>query len=104
MAGPVKAAVAGGAWVAWPCGLLQSALVVAALGDGAAAGAAIMAAFAIASAIGLVAGPALWWRLGISGAGASRWAVRLAGAGLAIASAWALGHGLWQRVLDLCGL
>ena len=42
--GPVRAAAAGGLWVAWPCGLLQSALLVAALANSAWAGAAVMAA------------------------------------------------------------
>lgn len=103
--GPVRAAGAGALWVAWPCGLLQSALVVATLAGHAAAGAAVMAAFAITSSVGLVAGPALWLRLtGGAGAGlvAGQWAVRLAGAGLVAASGWALGHGLWERVLAIC--
>ena len=48
-AGPTwRAGVAGGLWFAWPCGLLQSALLVAALTNGAAGGAAAMAAFALA--------------------------------------------------------
>ncbi|MBL0726417.1 sulfite exporter TauE/SafE family protein [Piscinibacter sp. HJYY11] len=103
--GPVRAAGAGMLWLAWPCGLLQSALVVATLAGSAAAGAAVMAAFAITSSIGLVAGPALWLRLGGDTAAHlmdGRWAVRLAGAGLVAASGWALGHGLWARVVALC--
>lgn len=103
--GPARAAGAGVLWLAWPCGLLQSALVVATLAGSAAGGAAVMAAFAIVSSIGLVAGPSLWLRLS-GGAGASlvagQWAVRLAGAGLAAASGWALGHGMWERVVALC--
>jgi sulfite exporter TauE/SafE len=101
IAGPARAAAAGGLWVAWPCGLLQSALVVAALGNDALAGASIMLAFGLGSALGLVAGQSLWQRLG-GGAQGTRWAVRLAGAGLLAASAWALGHGLWQRVAAWC--
>ena len=50
MHGPVRASAAGLLWVAWPCGLLQSALVVAALSNTAWSGAAAMAAFAAASA------------------------------------------------------
>ena len=103
--GPMRAAGAGALWLAWPCGLLQSALVVATLAGSAASGAAVMAAFAITSSAGLVAGPALWLRLS-GGATASlvagRWAVRLSGAGLVVASGWALGHGLWERVVALC--
>ncbi|MCR5882436.1 sulfite exporter TauE/SafE family protein [Rhizobacter sp. J219] len=103
--GPARAAGAGALWVAWPCGLLQSALMVATLAGSAASGAAVMAAFAVVSSAGLVAGPLVWMRLG-GGTTASlatgQWAVRLAGAGLAAASGWALGHGLWARVVALC--
>ncbi|MDT7835304.1 sulfite exporter TauE/SafE family protein [Aquabacterium sp. OR-4] len=102
---PAQRLGAGLAWVAWPCGLLQSALLVAALANTAWQGAMVMAVFAMASALGLVLGPALWWRL--SGGRALRWltptaAVRLAGASLALASAWALGHGLWLKVAAWC--
>jgi sulfite exporter TauE/SafE len=107
--GPARAAGAGALWLAWPCGLLQSALVVATLAGSATAGAAVMAAFAITSSVGLVAGPALWMRWSggagsgvVAGLVASQWAVRLAGAGLVAASGWALGHGLWERVVALC--
>ena len=103
--GPGKAAAAGLAWVAWPCGLLQSALVVAALANGASGGAGVMAAFAIASSTGLVAGGWLWGRLpkrGTAAAASASWMVRLAGLTLASASAWVLGHGLWIRVIDWC--
>ena len=48
MRGPAEAALAGGLWFAWPCGLLQSALLVAALANGPAAGAA-MAGFTASS-------------------------------------------------------
>jgi hypothetical protein len=94
------------AWVAWPCGLLQSALLVAALANTPQSGALVMAGFAVASGAGLALGPALWWRLsgGRSGVAAlsPAAAVRLAGAALALASAWALGHGLWLRVAAWC--
>ena len=115
--GSTRSAGVGLAWVAWPCGLLQSALLVAALANSATAGALVMAGFATASAAGLLLGPALWWRLigrraggdaaqkaGAGGAAAvSRAAVRWAGAALALASAWALGHGLWPRLAAWCG-
>src|SRR3982750_1375703 len=45
------AALGGACWVAIPCGLLQSALLVAALASTAAAGAATMAAFAAGSTL-----------------------------------------------------
>jgi sulfite exporter TauE/SafE len=107
---PVRSAGLGLAWVAWPCGLLQSALLVAALANTATGGALVMAGFAGASAAGLVLGPALWWRLSGGRAGGRAGgaavsptvAVRWAGAALAAASVWALGHGLWMRVAAWC--
>ena len=111
--GPARSAGLGLAWVAWPCGLLQSALLVAALANSPAAGAGVMAGFALASAAGLLMGPALWWRLSqgrrvaggvptLGTASSGRLAVRWAGAALALASAWALGHGLWMRLAVWC--
>ena len=105
MQGPARATSAGLLWVAWPCGLLQSALVLAALAHTAWGGAAVMAGFAAASAAGLTLAP--WALARLSGAGASAlqvnaWAVRLAGAALAAASAWALGHDLFRRVVAYC--
>lgn len=104
--GPVRAGAAGSLWVAWPCGLLQSALLVAALANGAVGGAAVMAAFGVASAAGLAAGPWLWWRLGGAAAGQTTviWATRASGALLVAASGWALGHGLWHQIAAYCGL
>jgi uncharacterized protein len=91
--GPARAAAAGSAWVALPCGLLQSALVVAALGDGPADGAMLMALFGSVSGLGLWFGPAVWQRLQ-QGMSAPRWGTRAAGLLLAAASVWALWHGL----------
>jgi uncharacterized protein len=98
---PLGAAAIGGLWVAVPCGLLQSALLVAALASTPAGGASVMAAFALASSLGLVLAASAW-RRAVATPGALRWAVRLAGAMLVGASAWALGHGLWQQVLAYC--
>lgn len=101
--GPGQAAVAGGLWFAWPCGLLQSALVIAALANTPAAGAAAMGAFALASGTGLALGPWLWMRLGGGAAvAATPWAVRGAGLLLLAASGWAVGHGLWTQVVAYC--
>ncbi len=101
--GPAEAALAGGLWFAWPCGLLQSALLVAALANGPAGGAAAMAGYALASSVGLLAAPWLWLKMGgAAAAGSASWAVRAAGALLAAASAWALGHGLWMQVWAWC--
>lgn len=96
---PARASLVGAAWVLLPCGLLQSALVVAGLASGPAAGAATMAVFALASAPGLVALP-LWLQRG--GRGTPAWSLRAAGALLAAASLFALGHGLWQRIAAYC--
>ena len=103
--GPVRRIGLGLAWVAWPCGLLQSALLVASLANGAGQGALVMAVFALASAGGLAAGPWLWTRL-TGGAGPvgrhAELGVRLAGLALAAASFWALSHGVWTRVAAWC--
>jgi sulfite exporter TauE/SafE len=101
---PLRAAGVGAAWVAWPCGLLQSALVVAALSSSAVSGAATMAVFALASAPGLVVGP---WALrkllaGRGVAAREAWAARAAGLMLLGASAWALGHQLGPPVAAFC--
>lgn len=102
---PARRFTLGLAWVAWPCGLLHSALLVAALANSPQSGALVMAGFAGASALGLTLGPALWWRL--SGGRGVAWlspaaAVRWAGAALALASGWALSHGLWMRFAAWC--
>lgn len=103
--GLLRAGAAGAAWVAWPCGLLQSALVVSALANSAWGGAASMAAFAAASASGLALAPWAFARLAGSAGSALQvqgWAIRAAGAMLAGASAWALGHDLFRRVVAYC--
>jgi len=102
-----RAGFIGSVWIAWPCGLSQSALLLAALADQPLAGAAAMGAFAMASSPGLMVAavvPALARLRGGSSpaARAARWPVRLAGAALAGASGWALTHGLWQRVAEWC--
>lgn len=102
-----RAGLAGLLWFAWPCGLLQGALLTAALASSAAGGALAMAAFAIASGPALWAAPALLRRLVGQSLRHPRGeivAVRLAGLLLAAAASWALGHGLWLRVAAFCGL
>jgi sulfite exporter TauE/SafE len=105
---PLRSGAAGALWIAWPCALSQSALLVAALASQPQQGAAAMAAFAIASSPALWLGPAVLrgWRArrGALALGAEAlWPVRLAGACMALGSAWALGHGLWMRVAEWCG-
>ena len=99
--GPMRSAALGSAWVLLPCGLLQSALLVAALANDAVGGATVMAVFALASSLGLLMAGAAWQRT-VATPQALRWAVRLAGLMLAAASAWALGHGLWLKFAAWC--
>ncbi len=108
--GPAKAGAAGLAWVAWPCGLLQSALMVAALANDAAGGALVMTSFAVASAPALGLAPWLWGRWATGRGTGAQWlsarvnagAVRLAGGLLAAASIWALGHDLIRQAIAWC--
>lgn len=105
MHGPGRAAVAGGLWVAWPCGLLQSALLVASLANTAWGGAAAMAGFAAVSAAGLSLAPWAYARLTAGGALSTRaglWATRAAGGVLVAASFWALGQDVVRRVVAYC--
>ena len=91
-AGPLRAGLIGMLWTALPCGLLQSALLVAALASTPVSGALVMAVFAATSSLSLWLGPALWVRLAGRDA-AARWqgaAIRGAGLVLAAASLWAL--------------
>jgi uncharacterized protein len=102
---PARSAAAGAAWIAWPCALSQSALLVAALGSTPQQGAAAMAAFAIASSPALWLAPLLLRLRGARADGAAlAWPVRGAGALIAAGSLWALGHGLWARLAAWCGL
>lgn len=105
MQGPMRAAAAGAAWVAWPCGLLQSALLVASLANTALGGAAAMAVFALASSGGLLAGPWLWARLRRGGRGGWSEAalIRVSGLLLVLGSGFALGRGVWHQIAAYCG-
>ena len=80
--------VIGALWTFLPCGLLYSALLVAALTGSAIEGAGVMALFALGTTVSLMAGPWLWLRLRGSNSGAL--GMRLAGLALAASSAWAL--------------
>lgn len=107
MRGPGRAAGAGALWVAWPCGLLQSAILVAALADTPWTGAAVMTVFAVATGLGLSLAPWLWSRLrGSAGVAllAGTTGVRLAGVMLAAAAGWALSMGVWTRFAAYCGI
>lgn len=103
-AGMGASLVAGSLWVAWPCGLLQSALLVASLGNSPAVGALAMAGFALISSLPLQLAPWIGARLG-SGwpAGLQTVAVRLAGLLLTLGSGFALGKDVWHDVAAYCG-
>ncbi len=103
-------------WPVIPCGLLHGALLVASMASDPLAGAGVMAAFALASSVGLVAAPALWWRLlpklrrrasadagGVASADVGgALALRLAGAMLVASVGWTLGHGLLEPLQAWC--
>ncbi|MEY5029554.1 MAG: hypothetical protein RLZ63_1869 [Pseudomonadota bacterium] len=98
--GMAAPAVVGVLWALMPCGLLYSALMVAALSNEVWSGAAVMALFALGSSVSLWAGPWLLLRLGNLGDG--RWGMRLAGLALAGLSAWALWMGLVHDQAPWC--
>jgi uncharacterized protein len=94
---------AGALWVVMPCGLLYSALMLAALANGMLEGAAAMALFAGGSALSLGLAPWLWQRLRSGGGLLSQaWGNRLAGALLALVALQALGIDLWHQLLAWC--
>lgn len=92
--------VVGGLWALMPCGLLYSALMVAALTSHVADGALTMALFALGSSVSLWAGPWLWLRLQTLGDDA--WGMRLAGLALFAVSAWGLWMGLVHDQAPWC--
>ena len=87
-------------WALIPCGLLYSALLVAAMTSSAAQGAGVMALFAAGSSVSLMAGPWLWLRL--RGQGSGQWAIRIAGLALLASSVWALWMGLVHNTAPWC--
>jgi hypothetical protein len=99
-AGLAAPLVMGMAWSFLPCGLLYSALLVAALSPDPWQGGGVMALFSIGSGLSLWAGPMLWRRWGWQASGA--WAIRLAGAALLATSVWALWLGLVHDTAPWC--
>lgn len=100
-------------WALMPCGLLYSALLVAALSGGPAEGALCMALFAVGSAASLVGGPVLWqqWlrQWGAKGGPVARvraeaWGARLSGLILIALAVWALWHDYVMRFAEWCGI
>ena len=89
-------------WALLPCGLLYSALLVAALAGDVLGGAGVMALFALGTSVTMLLGPWLWLRLRGGQLGDGQWGVRLAGAALAASSAWALWMGLVHNQAPWC--
>lgn len=87
-------------WAFMPCGLLYSALMVAALSGGPLDGAVTMTAFALVSSLSLMAGP--WLLLRLRGMGSGEWGMRLAGFALAVASGFALWMDLVHDTAPWC--
>ena len=90
----------GGLWALMPCGLLYSALMVAALTSQPLEGAATMALFALGSSVSLWAGP--WLFLRMQGLGDGAWGMRVAGFALAAVSGWTLWMGLVHDQAPWC--
>ena len=96
--------VLGVLWALLPCGLLYSALLVAALAGDPAGGAMVMGLFAVGTSVTMVLGPWLFLRLNGSPGrlGSGQWGVRLAGAALAVSSGWALWMALAHNAAPWC--
>lgn len=93
----------GALWVAMPCGLLYSALLLASLGNGPLQGGLAMMLFAIGSGLSLILAPWLWQRLRWSSAGAPQaWGARLAGALLAAVALQALWLDIGHQIEAWC--
>jgi sulfite exporter TauE/SafE len=99
-AGKFAPPVVGMLWAFMPCGLLYSALMVAALTGNAFEGALTMACFALGS--GLSLGFAPWLLLKLKNLGDGAWGIRLAGLTLAVTSGWALWMGLAHNQAPWC--
>ncbi len=108
-------------WSLLPCGLLYSALLVAAMSNNPLEGASVMALFALGSGVSLMAGPWVWLRFNprLRGRGSNvirfngeggrtdvnsggRWAIRIAGLALFATSGWALWMGLVHDTAPWC--
>ena len=97
--------VLGTLWALLPCGLLYSALLVAAMSGGPLDGAAVMALFAFGTSVTMSAAPWLWLKLrgnGVATGGSGAWGVRLAGLALTASSGWALWMGLMHDTAPWC--
>jgi sulfite exporter TauE/SafE len=92
----------GTVWAFLPCGLLYSALLVAALTGRILDGALVMALFALGTTISMMLGSWLWLRL--KGNSNGDWGVRLAGGALAVSSIWALWMAYAHDTVPWCSI
>jgi len=98
VAAPGGVFMTGFLWALMPCGLLYSALLVAALSGGAVQGAFSMAMFGLGSGLWLLAGPWAWQRLRTRlNAARADWGTRTAGFMLCGVATWALWMDLVYR-------
>lgn len=98
--GKIAPMAVGALWALMPCGLLYSALMVAALTGNVLDGALTMASFALGSGVSL--GMAPWLLLKLKNLGDGAWGIRLAGLALASTSGWALWMGLVHNQAPWC--
>ena len=98
--GKVAPIVVGVLWAFMPCGLLYSALMVAALTGNMLEGAITMACFALGSGVSL--GLAPWMLLKLKNLGDGAWGIRLAGLALVLTSSWALWLALAHNQAPWC--
>lgn len=98
--GSVAPVAVGMLWAFMPCGLLYSALMVAALTGNVIDGALTMACFALGS--GLSLGFAPWLLLKLKSIGDGAWGIRLAGLTLTLTSGWTLWMGLAHNQAPWC--
>lgn len=99
LAGPV---LIGMMWALLPCGLLYSALMVAALTGEVWQGAAVMVLFVLGTSMSLMAGPWLLLRVPHLGGTQGQWGIRLAGLALAVTAGVALWMGLMHQQTPWC--
>jgi len=100
---PLGVLTTGALWVAMPCGLLYSALLLASLGNGPLQGGVAMMLFATGSGLSLVLAPWLWQKLRWNGGGGPQaWGARLAGALLAAAALQALWLDISHQIEAWC--
>lgn len=99
---PAGAWAAGFLWALLPCGLLYSAVMVAALAGGFLQGASSMLAFGVGSGLWLALGPWLWRRVSQLQKWRETLGLRVAGAMLATVSLWALWMDMVQVPAQWC--